>query len=135
MNYWLLKTDADTYSYDDLVRDGETNWDGVRNYQARNYLRSMLLGDKALLYHSVTDKAVVGITEITGEQFPDPTDIEAQWVAVRIKPIHKFANPVSLDKIKSIDALSNLPLIKQSRLSVMPISDAVFQTIIELGDI
>ena len=134
MKYWLLKTDADTYSFDDLVRDGGTDWDGVRNYQARNNLRLMMPGDLAFIYHSVTDKAIVGIAEIVSEYFPDPTDIEGKWAAVKIKPLRKLANIITLDQIKLIPQLSELPLIKQSRLSVMPISDEEFELINKLAD-
>lgn len=134
MKYWLLKTDADTYSFDDLVRDSSTDWDGVRNYQARNNLRLMMPGDLALIYHSVTDKAIVGIAEIVSEFFPDPTDIEGKWAAVKIKPFRKLANIITLDQIKLIPTLSELPLIKQSRLSVMPISDEEFKLIDKLSN-
>lgn len=130
MNYWILKTDADTYSFDDLIADGETIWDGVRNYQARNNLRAMIPGDIALIYHSVTDKCIVGTSEIISSPMPDPTDETNQWTAVRIKPLDKLSKYISLDEIKSDPKLAELGLVRQSRLSVIPISSTEFEIII-----
>lgn len=127
MNYWLVKQEPDKYSFDDLVEEGKTDWTGVRNYQARNNLRAMKTGDKVLFYHSVSEKAVVGMAEVSREEFPDPTD--EKWIAVEIKPIEKFANPVALEKIKSEKSLENIALIKQSRLSVLPLTRAEFEII------
>ena len=130
MNYWMVKQEPEKYSFDDLLHDGKTVWDGVRNYQARNNLREMRLADKVLFYHSVSEKAVVGLAEISGESFTDPTD--EKWLAVEIKPIEKFARAVTLDEIKAAKNLETIALIKQSRLSVMPLTKAEFETIIEL---
>ncbi len=135
MNYWLLKTDADTYSFADLQRDGRTIWDGVRNYQARNNIRAMQPGDIALIYHSVTDKCVVGIAEIITMPFPEPNDLENKWTAVDIKPIALLKRPISLDEIKADAQLEDLPLIKQSRLSVMPISQTAYDRILYLSNL
>ncbi len=131
MNYWLVKQEPENYSFDDLLRDGKTIWDGVRNYQARNNLRDMKTGDRVLFYHSVTEKSVVGIAEVERESFPDPLD--EKWLVVEIKPSEKFANPVSLEKIKAEKSLENIALIKQSRLSVMPLTEKEFQKIEKLS--
>ena len=131
MNYWLVKQEPEKYSFDDLLRDGKTVWDGVRNYQARNNLREMRVGDKVLFYHSVSEKAVVGSAEISHESSPDPND--EKWIAVEIVPIEKFAKAVTLDEIKAAKDLENIALIKQSRLSVMPLTKDEFETILRLG--
>src|SRR5215203_2047885 len=120
MNYWLVKQEPQKYSFDDLIKDQKTIWDGVRNYQARNNLRDMKCGDKVLYYHSGLEKAVVGVAEVERENFPDPTD--EKWIAVEIKPVEKFAKPVTLDEIRAEKSLENIALIKQSRLSVMPLT-------------
>lgn len=127
MKYWLVKQEPEKYSFDDLMRDGKTVWDGVRNYQARNNLREMRLKDKVLFYHSVTEKAVVGIAEVSKESFADPTD--EKWLVVEIAPVEKFAGTVTLDEIKAEKSLENIALIKQSRLSVMPLTNEEFNTI------
>ncbi|GIU82631.1 MAG: EVE domain-containing protein [Acidobacteria bacterium] len=132
MRYWLVKQEPEEYSFDDLLRDGKTKWTGVRNYQARNNLRQMKKGDKVLFYHSVSEKAVVGLAEVSRESFPDPTD--EKWVAVELKPIEKLACPVSLEKIKSEKLLQNIALIRQPRLSVMPLSEEEFEKILELAN-
>lgn len=133
-NYWIVKTDPETYSWDDLVRDKFTVWDGVRNYQARNNLAQMELGDKLLFYHSQKDKAIVGIAEVTREAFPDPTILDdPRWLAVEIKPVEKFSKPVTLQQIKNEPALKNLGLIKQSRLSVIPINEEEFEYIVKMS--
>lgn len=131
MKYWLVKQEPEAYSFDDLVRDGKTDWTGVRNYQARNNLRAMKKGDKVLFYHSISDKQVVGLTEVTREEYPDPTD--TNWICVELTPVEKFANPVSLAAIKSTKKLQNVALIKQSRLSVMPLTKAEFETICKMA--
>ena len=131
MNYWMVKQEPEKYSFDDLLHDGKTVWDGVRNYQARNNLREMRLADKVLFYHSVSEKAVVGLAEISRESFTDPTD--EKWIAVEIKPVKKLAKAVTLDEIKALKDLENIALIKQSRLSVMPLTKAEFETILRLG--
>lgn len=131
MNYWLVKQEPEKYSFDDLMKDGATDWTGVRNFQARNNLRAMRTGDKVLFYHSVSEKAVVGIAEVSREEFADPTD--EKWIAVEIKPLEKFAESVTLDQIKAEKSLENISLIKQSRLSVMPLSEGEYEKILELS--
>lgn len=130
MNYWLVKQEPEAYSFDDLLNDGKTDWTGVRNFQARNNLRAMKTGDQVLFYHSVSEKAVVGLAEVSREEFTDPSD--EKWIAVEIAPIEKFAKSVSLDKIKAEKTLENIALIKQSRLSVMPLTKSEFETILKL---
>ncbi len=132
MNYWLVKQEPEAYSFDDLIRDGKTDWTGVRNFQARNNLQAMRAGDKVLFYHSVSEKAIVGIAEVSREVFPDPTD--EKWIAVEIKPVEKLARGVSLTEIKSEKSLENIALIKQSRLSVMPLTPNEFETIMKISN-
>ncbi len=130
MNFWLVKQEPEKYSFDDLIVEGKTVWTGVRNFQARNNLRTMKRGDKVLFYHSISEKAVVGLAEVSREEFPDPTD--EKWIAVEIKPIEKFVKSVTLDKIKSEKSLENIALVKQSRLSVIPLTRDEFEMIIKL---
>lgn len=132
MNYWLVKQEPESYSFDDFVRDGKTEWTGVRNFQARNNLRAMRAGDKVLFYHSGKQKAIVGAAEVTREEFADPTD--EKWIAVEIEPLEKFARPVSLERIKAENALAEIALLKQSRLSVVPLTEAEFEMIKKIGD-
>ena len=131
--YWLVKSDPDAYSWDDLVRDGSTYWDGVRNYQARNYLAAMHKGDLVLYYHSGADKQVVGVTRVTGEAYPDPSTKDERWVVVDLEPVRAFTQPVSLAEIKAEPSLAKLALIRQSRLSVMPVERKEFERILRLG--
>ncbi|MGE0201575.1 MAG: EVE domain-containing protein [Candidatus Melainabacteria bacterium] len=132
--YWMVKSEPGEFSFDDLVRDGSTRWDGVRNYQARNNLNAMSPGDALLVYHSVSDKQVVGIAEVSGKPYPDPTDNpEGRWVVVDVIPKRKLKKPVDLATIKADKALANLPLIKQSRLSVIPLTKAQFDYLVKLG--
>lgn len=134
MQYWMMKTEPGEFSFEDLVRDGSTVWDGVRNFQARNNLKAMKKGDRALIYHSVTEKAVVGIAEVIREAYPDPKDNpKGDWVVVDIKPVEALKRRISLAEIKSDPALSNLPLIRQSRLSVLPLEKIDFDRIVKLG--
>jgi predicted RNA-binding protein with PUA-like domain len=130
MKYWLVKQEPEAYSFDDLMRDGKTDWTGVRNFQARNNLREMKLGDKVLFYHSISEKSVVGITEVSRQEFPDPLD--EKWIAVELKPLQKFTRPVTLAEMKASKTLENIALIKQSRLSVMPLQDFEFDEILRL---
>lgn len=130
MNYWLVKQEPEAYSFDDLIKDGKTDWTGVRNFQARNNLRAMKKDDKVLFYHSVSEKAVVGIAQVSREEFTDPSD--EKWIAVEIAPLEKFAKTVSLEQIKNEKTLENIALIKQSRLSVMPLTKKEFDTILKL---
>lgn len=132
MNFWMIKQEPEKYSFDDLITDGMTNWTGVRNYQARNNLQAMRLGDQILFYHSRSEKSVVGIAEVSGEAFQDETDETGKWIAVKIKPVKKFENFVMLEQIKADEVLQNIALIKQSRLSVLPLTQQEFERIIEL---
>lgn len=131
--YWLLKTEPETYNFDRLVKDKRTNWDHVRNYQARNNLRRMAKGDIALIYHSGDDKAVVGVAKVVREAYADLDPDGGDWSQVDVECVNKLARSVSLAQIKSLATLADLPLIKQSRLSVMPITEAHFKTILKLG--
>ncbi len=114
MNFWLVKSEPDAYSYDDLVKDGKTDWTGVRNFMARNNLKAMKKGDKVLYYHSVTEKAVVGLSKVSRELFPDPTD--EQWAAVELEPVKKFKKSVTLAEIKAQPDLADMYLVRQGRL-------------------
>ena len=128
----MVKQEPEAYSFNDLTRDGATEWSGIRNYQARNNLREMRVGDKVLFYHSVSEKAAVGLAEVSREAFTDATDEEGKWIAVEIRAAGKLEKPVTLDEIKRNPDLQNIALIKQSRLSVIPLSEIEFKTIIEL---
>src|SRR5712692_2427079 len=130
---WMVKQEPETYSWDDFVRDGRTDWTGVRNFQARNNLRQMKVGDRVLFYHSGTGKCVVGIAEVAKAAYPDPTADDSQWVAVDIKPVKPLNEPVPLASIRYHPKLSNLPLIRQSQLSVMPLTREEFETIVAMG--
>jgi len=132
--YWLVKQEPTSYSWATLVKDGETEWTGVRNFQARNNLRSMQQGDKVLFYHSVLHPSVVGIAEVTKIAYPDPTAFEGDWSSVILKPCRALKHPVTLTKIKATPALAEMALIKQSRLSVMPITEKEFLKIVALGE-
>src|SRR3954470_8572035 len=128
-NYWLVKQEPEAYSWDDFVRDGVTQWTGVRNFQARNNLREMRKGDAVLYYHSVSDKAVVGVAEVTREAFPDPTAKEGDWSAVELKPVKPLKRPVTLQEIKAEPKLRDIALLRCSRLSVQPLSKTDFDLI------
>ena len=117
-SYWLMKSEPDAYSWDDLVAEGEGTWDGVRNYRARNNLASMKVGDEAFFYHSNIGLEIVGIMKISKSGILDPTDPEGKWAAVKVKPVKKLKRPVTLKEIKADPALAEMELIKQSRLSV-----------------
>jgi len=132
MNYWLVKSEPSTYSWDDLQKDKKTTWDGVRNYQARNNLKEMKKGDLLLFYHSNEDKAIVGIAKVSKEQFPDPKDKD--WIAVEIAPERKLKTPVTLAQAKVDKKLSNMVLVKSSRLSVQPVKREEFDWIINLSE-
>ncbi|MCH6201251.1 EVE domain-containing protein [Aquiflexum sp. LQ15W] len=134
MNYWLVKSEPSEYGWEELVSQGEDIWDGIRNYQARNYMKEMRAGDLVLFYHSGKKKEIVGVARVTEEAFPDLEDGEDKgWVAIRIKSDQKLKNPVTLERIKSDGMLSTLPLLKQSRLSTMPVEKSQFDYIINLG--
>ena len=127
----MVKQEPEAYSFDDFLKDGKTDWTGVRNYQARNNLQAMKTGDPVLFYHSVSEKSVVGLAEVSREAFPDPTD--EKWTAVEIKPVEKFSKTVTLDQIKAEKSLENIALIRQSRLSVVPLTKEEFETIIKFS--
>lgn len=129
----MVKQEPEKYSFDDFLKEGKTDWTGVRNFQARNNLRAMKKGDRILFYHSVSEKAVVGSAEVSKEAFQDSTDETGKWMAVEIKPVKKFAKPVTLDEIKAHKDLQNIALIRQSRLSVLPLSRQEFEVIFNLS--
>lgn len=133
MNYWLVKQEPSAYSWDDFVRDGKTLWTGVRNFQARNHLRAMKLKDRVLFYHSVTGKSVVGEAEVVRTAFPDPTATEGDWSCVELKPRKPFKRAVSLEEIKAEPRLKDIGLLRQSRLSVMPLQPGEYEIITSLG--
>jgi predicted RNA-binding protein with PUA-like domain len=133
MNYWLVKSEPTEYSYDDLVKDGSTYWDGVRNYTARNNLKSMKVGDKVLFYHSVNEKSVVGISKVVKEYYQDPTTDDQRWVVVDLAPVSKLKNPVTLSEIKADSGLADIALVRQSRLSVMSLEKTAFNRIVEMS--
>ena len=122
MAYWLMKSEPGAYSWDDLVRDGSTYWDGVRNYQAANNMKKMKKGEKAFLYHSVTEKQIVGVMEVTREYYPDHTDASGRFGMVDVKPLAPVTRFVTLAQIKTETKLVDLALVRQSRLSVLPIA-------------
>lgn len=133
MQHWLVKSEPETYSWADLVREGIGTWDGVRNYQARNNLRAMRQGDLCLFYHSVSDKEIVGICEVVEEHFPDETATEGDWSAVRVRAREALAAPVSLASIKAEPRLADMALLRQGRLSVCPVTPEEFSFLRTLG--
>lgn len=134
MNYFLVKSEPNVYSWDHLVKDGKTFWDGVRNYQARNNLKAMKKGDLVLYYHSNIGKEVVGIAKVVKEYYQDPTTDDERWVAVDIEPVEKFKKSVTLEEVKNDELLQNIALVRQGRLSVMPLEAEEFDRIVELGN-
>ena len=132
-SFWIIKQEPSQYNWKQFEIDRETYWDGVRNYQARNNLKNMKKGDNLLFYHSVVGKEIVGIAEVTREAYPDPTTDDERWVVVDLKPIKPFKVPVTLEEIKTHKELSEIALIKQARLSVMPITKKEFQILLKLG--
>jgi predicted RNA-binding protein with PUA-like domain len=131
--HWLLKSEPDSYSFDDLVRDGETVWDGVRNAQAANNLKAMQAGDPALFYHSGTGPGVVGLAEISAAAFPDPNDATGRFVAVRVRPVRRLRRAVSLSVIKAEPLLAQMAVVRQGRLSVSPVTSEEWVRILELA--
>lgn len=134
MNYWLIKSEPYKYSWDQMVKDGSTYWDGVRSYPARVHLRAMKDGDICLFYHSNEGKEIVGITRVIKEAYQDPTTEDEKWVAVDVEVIKPLNKSVTLAQIKSNDTLSNMALVKQARLSVGPVKEFEFEEIIKLSD-
>ena len=133
MQHWLVKQEPEKYPWTQFVKDKGTYWDGVRNYQARNNLRAMKKGDLVMYYHSVSEKAVVGVAKVTREAYPDPTAKEGDWSVVDLKPVKAMAEPVTLERIKADAKLTGIALIKQSRLSVMQLRAREFQRILKIG--
>jgi len=133
MAYWLIKSEPGTYSWADLLRDGKTYWDGVRNFQARNNLRAMKKGDRALFYHSVKEKAVVGVARVVSAPYADPTALEGDWSVVDFEPAFALRKPVTLDEIKRVAQLQDMVLVRQSRLSVQPVRKPEFDAVVKMG--
>ncbi|MBF9042720.1 EVE domain-containing protein [Rhodobacterales bacterium HKCCE4037] len=136
MNYWLFKSEPSTWSWDDQVAKGDAGeeWDGVRNYQARNFMREMAVGDRGFFYHSQSEKAVVGIVEVCAEAHPDSTTDDERWDCVDIKAVRPFATQVMLDQIKADERLAEMVLVKNSRLSVQPVTPEEWKRVCELGE-
>jgi len=133
MQYWLVKSEPFKYSWEKFNQDGRTFWDGVRNYQARNNLKAMKEGDLVLFYHSNEGKNVVGIAKVMREFYQDPTTDDANWVVVDLSPVESLKNPVSLEQIKAEPSLVDISLVRQGRLSVMPLKAEEFDKILEMG--
>ncbi len=133
MNYWLVKSEPEAYSWDKFVKEGGTAWTGVRNFAARLNLRAMKRGDLVCFYHSVTDKQVVGLAKVTKEAYPDTTAEEGEWSCVDLAPVKPLVKPVSLETIKSDETLKGMPLVRQSRLSVSPLTKEQFARLLALG--
>ena len=134
MAYWLMKSEPGNWSWDDQVKDGVAEWDGVRNYQAANNMKAMKIGDRAFFYHSVKEKLVVGIVEVVKEYYPDPTDASGRFGMVDIKALRPFKRPVSLAEIKAEPELQDIALVRQSRLSVIPIAAEEWRIICAMGE-
>ncbi|MZH03274.1 MAG: EVE domain-containing protein [Nitrospinae bacterium] len=132
-SFWLVKQEPSQYSWETFLKDGETYWDGVRNYQARNNLQSMKKGDLVFFYHSVTGKNIKGIAKVTREAYPDPTSDDPRWVVVNLKPVKALTQPVTLEEIKIHKDLQEIALVRQSRLSVMPVTKKESRIILQLG--
>ena len=132
-NFWLVKQEPSSYSWSDFIAEGQTAWTGVRNYAARNNLRKMRGGDEVLFYHSGEDKAVVGIAKVTRQAYPDLTAKEGDWSAVDLAPVKSLRRSVSLREIRDSRRLKNIPLVRQSRLSVMPLAESEFRQIVKMG--
>lgn len=133
MSYWLVKSEPDVYAFERLAREGRTTWDGVRNAQARNYLARMKVGERALFYHSNEGKAVVGIAQVLGEAFPDPSADDPKWLAVTLGPVEPLPRPVTLAQFKADPLLKDTLLVRQGRLSVMELTEAQYRRVLELG--
>ena len=134
MKYWLVKSEPFKYSWDQLVKDKKTVWDGVRNYAARNHLKAMKKNDEVFFYHSNEGMEIVGIAKVAKEFYQDPTTNEEAWVSVDLKPYKKLKNPVSLDVIKKDKRLANMALVRIGRLSVQPVTDEEYKIIIEFAN-
>jgi predicted RNA-binding protein with PUA-like domain len=133
MNYWLVKTEPESYSWSDLVKDGRTSWTGVRNFQARNNLRAMKKGDSVFFYHSVSEKQIVGVAGVAREGYPDPTAKEGDWVCVDLVPGRALKQPVTLAAIKNESELKDILLLRNSRLSVIPLTKPQFERLMAMA--
>ncbi|MFW5687679.1 MAG: EVE domain-containing protein [Bacteroidota bacterium] len=133
MNHWLVKSEPEAYSWQQFQQEGKAVWDGVRNYQARNNLKEMKKDDLVLFYHSVSEKRVMGIARVVREYYQDPTTDDQRWVAVDLAPEKALPHPITLEQVKNDDRLENIALVKQSRLSVMPLSREEFDVIVQLA--
>ncbi len=134
MNYWLIKSEPNTYSWDDLVKKGRDHWDGVRNFKARNNIKAMKVGDQCLFYHSVNEKSVIGIAEVVKEFYQDPTTDDHRWYVMDVAPLRKLKRPVSLAEVKANPRLENMALVKYSRLSVQPVRPEEFDIILQMSE-
>ncbi|RTL59296.1 MAG: EVE domain-containing protein [Sphingobacteriales bacterium] len=134
MAYWLVKSEPSTYSWEQLEKDKQTMWDGVRNYAARLHLKGMKKGDEVLFYHSNEGTEIVGIAKVAKEFYPDPTAEDDTWVVVDLKPYKKIKKPVTLAQVKADKRLTNMALVRLGRLSVQPVTDTEWEIIMELGD-
>ncbi len=132
--YWLMKSEPEAFGWDDLERDGETIWDGVRNHRASNNMRAMTVGEQVFFYHSVTGKEIVGIAEISQTGLTDPTDPDGKWATVKIKPVRRLARPVTLAEVKATPSLSEMELVRQSRLSVAEVRPNEWSIILSLSN-
>jgi predicted RNA-binding protein with PUA-like domain len=132
--YWLVKQEPEAYSWQTFLKEGRTAWTGVRNFQARRNLRTMKKGDLVMFYHSVSEKQIVGLARVEREYYPDPTATEGDWSAVDLVPIKALKKPVSLEAVKADKALKEMPLVRQSRLSVTPLTEAQFQRLLERAE-
>lgn len=133
MNYWLMKTEPSTYSWEDLVKDKKTDWDGVRSYEARNNIRAMKPGDLVFIYHSVSERLIHGIARITSEAYPDSTAEEGDWSTIDLEPVKEMTNPVSLDEVKSLASLQDMALVRKQRLSVQPVKEKEWNQVLKMG--
>jgi predicted RNA-binding protein with PUA-like domain len=133
MAFWLIKSEPEVYSWDQLVKDKHTRWDGIRNYAARLHLRAMKKGDPVFFYHSNKGTEIVGIASVIKEAYPDPTTTDDAWFAVDVKPLKKFVKPVSLEQIKKEKKLSSMALVRISRLSVQPVTEDEWNIIMKMG--
>jgi predicted RNA-binding protein with PUA-like domain len=134
MNYWLIKSEPGTYSWDDFVKLGRDHWDGVRNYKARNNIKEMKVGDICLFYHSVKEKSVVGIAEVVKEYYPDPTTDDPRWYVMDVAPVRKLKKPVTLAEVKADGRLDQMKLVTHSRLSVQPVTEEEYGIILQLSE-
>lgn len=134
MQFWMVKQEPEAYSWSTLVKERRTAWTGVRNFQARNNLRAMKTGDLVLFYHSVSEKQVVGIAKVVKTAYPDPTAKEGDWICVDLAPVNALKRPVTLDELKADSLLKAMPLVKQSRLSVSPLTQVQFNRLLKLAE-